>query len=88
MSLPNTPPQPPDPSLEWDTYQFIINRNRMTLEELAPYIDKHVALSMDGSRILASADDLEGLEKALIAAGIDPCHTVFDYVSDPNVSEV
>ena len=41
-----------------------------------------IALSADGTRIVASADDLNALEDQLVAAGEDPEKVVFDCVED------
>jgi hypothetical protein len=48
------------------------NRAQFPVEELQRYAGQWVAFSMDGSRILASADSLPDLEERLDAAGEDP----------------
>jgi len=44
-----------------DLLQHITNRNRVSREELSRYVGRYVAWSSDGTRIVASADDLAGL---------------------------
>ena len=56
----------------FDAETFRLNRDKFTLEQLKPYIGKWVAFSLDGTRIVASGDDLEELENQLAAANIDP----------------
>lgn len=48
------------------------NRTRFPLGELAKYQGKWVAFSDDGSRIIASSEDLLALDKLIVAAGADP----------------
>jgi hypothetical protein len=48
------------------------NRAKIPLEEFKKYEGQWVAITMDGSRILAGAPDLLELDERLIAAGVDP----------------
>ncbi|HWG41920.1 MAG TPA: hypothetical protein VN688_03970 [Gemmataceae bacterium] len=64
------------------------NRSKFPLDELAKYGGKHVAFSLDGTRILASADSMEEVEEKLIAAGINPNRVVGAYIDEPGVSRM
>lgn len=55
-----------------NTKQFARNREQFPDDELRKYAGKWVAFSGDGKRIVASADDLEELDRAVVAAGEDP----------------
>jgi len=44
-----------------------------------------IALSADGTCILASADDLNKLEDQLVAAGENPEKVIFDRVEDEDI---
>lgn len=72
--------EPPDLS------HYEENRSKFPLEELAKYWGKHVAFSPDGTRIVASADTWEELDKVLEAAGIDVSQVVHSYINLPDVS--
>lgn len=48
------------------------NRAKFTPQQLQQYDGKWVAFSSDGSRIVASADDLLSLESLVVASGEDP----------------
>ena len=72
--------EPPDLS------HFDENRSKFPLEELAEYAGKHIAFSLDGTRILASGDTIEEVEEQLIAAGINPNQVVGSYVDPPDVT--
>jgi hypothetical protein len=52
--------------------QFQANRSRFPLSELLKYRGQWVAFSSDGSRIVASSDDLVTLDGLVAAAGEDP----------------
>ena len=56
------------------------NMNNYPAEELARYEDKWVAWTMDGTRIIAGADDINALEPAIIAAGMKMSDVVFEYI--------
>ena len=72
--------EPPDLS------HYDENRSKFPLEELAKYAGKHIAFSLDGTRILASGDTIEKVEEQLIAAGINPSQVVGSYVDPPDVT--
>jgi hypothetical protein len=72
--------EPPDLS------HYDENRSKFPLEELAKYAGKHIAFSLDGTRILASGDSIEEVEEQLIAAGINPSQVVGSYVDPPDVT--
>ena len=48
------------------------NRARFSAADLQPYEGQWVAFSLDGSRILASAETLAALEVRLVEAAADP----------------
>ncbi len=52
--------------------QFLRNRQKFPPEELAKYVGKHVAWSPDGTRIIASDEDLLLLDAKITSAGYDP----------------
>jgi hypothetical protein len=53
-----------------DVYE--VNRSRFSVEELREYRGKWVAFSPDGSRIVASSDEIGDLDKLVAAIGADP----------------
>jgi hypothetical protein len=55
-----------------DNRVFQKNRARFTRAELEKYDGQWVAFSDDGSRIVASSEDLGELDKLVTAAGEDP----------------
>ena len=59
---------PPEQGI--DTALYDRNRRRIPPEVLAPYAGQWVAISGDGTRILASGPDLEAAEANLAALGI------------------
>ena len=60
--------------------------HKVPSEELTPYIGKHVAWSLDGTRIVASGDDVKEVNDRVVAAGIPPNRVVFGYIHDADVS--
>jgi hypothetical protein len=74
--------EPPDLS------HFHENWIKFPPEELAKYWGKQVAVSPDGTRIVASGDTLEELDAALDAAGIHFSQVVHCYVHLPDVSYI
>lgn len=61
------------------TYQQ--TRSELTLEALSQYDGKWVAFSADGKRIIAAADSLVGVDKAVIAAGEDAEQVGYERIS-------
>lgn len=66
-----------------DASEFIHNVSAHSLEELAPYVEKHVAWSEDGKRILAAADTLGELYEEIDRRGLK--QFVIDFILDPDV---
>jgi hypothetical protein len=65
---------------------FIKNRQAVPLEELDKYAGQWIAWSPDGTHVVAGAEDLDDVYKAVVAAGYDPQECVFgpaDY--DPSI---
>jgi hypothetical protein len=58
------------------------NRSKFPPEELLKYAGKHVAFSPDGTRVLASGDDIDEVVDKLAAAGIHFSQVVHSYI-DP-----
>ncbi len=71
-----------------DLSHFQENWNKFPHEELAKYWGKQVAVSPDGTRIVASGDTLEELDAALEAAGIHFSQVVTAYTDPPDVSYI
>jgi hypothetical protein len=69
----------PDPAV------YVANKSKFTYEQLQPYFGKWVAWSLDGTRILAAAEDGKDLHDLLVAAGLDPQLAVYSYVDDPSI---
>lgn len=71
-----------------DLGHFHENWNKFPAEELFKYAGKQVAVSPDGTRIVASGDTLEELDAALDAMGIHFSQVVHCYVDPPDVSYI
>jgi hypothetical protein len=63
--------------------RFNENRTRYPLDQLIPYEGRHVAWSLDGTRILADGGSMDEVHEKLIAAGLQPHRVVFDYIDPP-----
>jgi hypothetical protein len=75
--------------IPWLDYQtFDENHRRFPHEELMKYVNQVIAWSWDGTRILASGKDPLEVNEKLVAMGIDPSRVVFDWVPDPDVSQL
>lgn len=66
----------------FDGALYCENRNKIPREEWLKYADEHVAISLDGTRILAHGKDLDSTVEAMRAAGLDPEKAVWDHL-DP-----
>jgi hypothetical protein len=60
------------------------NRALLTEEQLRPYYGKEVAWNLEGTQIVASADDNGDIFQAVLDAGFDPEQVVFSYVPYPD----
>jgi hypothetical protein len=78
---PNGPPDSPI-----DVPLFDKNRRKFPPDQLVPYWGKQVAWNADGTRIVASGDTGEEVDRQLDALGIPYSHVVYDFIYDPNVS--
>lgn len=59
---------------------FLRNRAQFPPEQLAAYAGKYIAWSPDGTAIIASADDLNGLDNAVKGLGYNPAECIFSAV--------
>jgi len=64
--------------------EFMKNRQQFPAEELWKYINKYVAWSPDGTKIIASDDDELRLDAAIRAAGYDSSEVLVSFVPDPD----
>jgi hypothetical protein len=64
--------------------EFNRNVSQHTLEELQPYVEQHVAWSLDGKQILAHASELADLYREIDRLGLKDC--VVDFIPNPNLS--
>lgn len=67
-----------------DARDFIRNVSAHSLEELDPYVEKHVAWSEDGKQVLAAADTLGELYQEIDRLGLT--QYVVGFVPDPDIS--
>jgi hypothetical protein len=65
-----------------DLSQFNKNRLSFPPEELAKYPNQYVAFSPDGSRIIASDEDVNRLDVSIRELGYDPGETLVSFVPD------
>lgn len=65
-------------SLSVKTYQE--NRAKFPITELQEHTGKWAAFSPDGTRIIASAEDIEKLTAEVENAGVDPQEVVFERI--------
>jgi hypothetical protein len=82
MTTCNERPESPDLSHHEE------KRSKSPLDELAKYGGKHVALSSDGTRIVASSDSFDEVIERLAAAGIHFSQVVHSYIDSPDVSRI
>jgi hypothetical protein len=67
---------------------FERNRMAIPIEECRRYIGQWVAISPDGSRIVAGDADFAALDAKVIALGENPEEVCYEGVPDPDVSHV
>jgi hypothetical protein len=67
-----------------DMQMFLTNRQHFPPGELAKYAGKYIAWSPDGTRILASDDDLEKVAAAVEDQGYDSSDIVLSAVPFPD----
>ena len=67
-----------------DMQQFLTNRQQFPPGELAKHAGKYIAWSPDGTRILASDDDLEKVAAAVEDQGYDSSEIVLSSVPFPD----
>jgi hypothetical protein len=61
---------------------YELNRGSIPRELLLPFLGKWVAISLDGKRVVASADRLADLEGILRAQEMDPQEVFFEKIAD------
>jgi hypothetical protein len=76
------------PAAPWIHPDFDKNHRAFPVEELWKHIGKHIAWSWDGTKIVASGDTLEEVDRQIDKLGIDRGRVVHDFVDDPNVSHL
>lgn len=71
--------------IEWlDGDRYFEGRNSIPLDVYLQHAGKHVALTPDGTRVLASGDSYEELDCNLKALGINSSAVVHDYFDSPD----
>jgi hypothetical protein len=68
--------------MNWD--EHYANRDRLSTDELAPFVGKHVAWSLDGTRIVASGEDDGQVLSNVQAAGFALENVVISYLPRPD----
>jgi hypothetical protein len=61
------------------------NRSQFPREVELTHMGKHVAFSLDGTRLLASADDVFELVNILAQSGIGPGQFAHEFIEDSNI---
>jgi hypothetical protein len=64
---------------------FQDNVSRISEVEINKHRGRFVAFSLDGRKILASAESMEHVETILVGMGIDPSQVVGSYLDPPDV---
>jgi hypothetical protein len=67
-----------------DMQLYLKNRHRFPHDALEKYAGQHIAWSPDGTRIIASDDDLLKLVEAIDASGFDSSEVVIEPVPFPD----
>jgi hypothetical protein len=78
----------PIPDGWFDTITFNRNRDAFPQEELQKYWGRHVAWSLDGTRILADGASAGEVYARLDELGVPPGTTVASFVPDPESSYI
>jgi hypothetical protein len=81
-------PKTDHPEVPWLGLEYFENQRKFPPEELLKYEDQHIAWSWDSTQILASASDMEELDRKLEQMGIDTSRVVHDYVPPADVSQL
>jgi len=68
-----------------DLSSYDKNRRNFPPDGLAKYAGKYVAFSPDGTRILASGDDIDEVDANLAAAGIHFSQVVHAFIDPPDL---
>jgi len=64
--------------------EYLKNRHRFPHEELEKYAGKYVAWSPDGTKIIASAEDVRSLCGIVDASGFDSAEVVMEPIPSPD----
>jgi hypothetical protein len=72
----------------WETHgrQAMIDQMQSEEMDLSPYYGKYVAWDLGRTRILASGDDDEEVERSLRAQNYPVEEAIFSYVTHPDIS--
>lgn len=65
--------------------EYCENRGRYPATELVKFRGKWVAFSLDGSRIIASSENLATLDNLVVAAGVDPEQVAFERIEPDEI---
>ncbi|NUQ63608.1 MAG: hypothetical protein HUU20_14120 [Pirellulales bacterium] len=67
-----------------DMQEYLRNRRQFPHDALEKYAGQHVAWSPDGTRIIASAEDVLRLVEAITALGFDSAEVVIEPIPYPD----
>src|SRR6266700_1082696 len=71
--------------IEWlDGERYFEGRNSIPLDVYLKYAGKHVAVTPDGTRVLASGESYEEVDRNLETMGIQFSAVVHDYFDSPD----
>lgn len=62
--------------------KYLENRSRFPLDELSIYRGAWIAWSPDGTRIVATSNDMDDIERLIRTAGEDPMYCVVEGIPE------
>ena len=79
--------EPSRDDIPWvNTNEYNENFSQIPYEEQLKYAGQHIAVSLDGKRILAGGADEMEVESKVRQMGLDPSRVVFSYIFPPEIS--